>query len=379
MKRPLLILFTLLCVYSTSHAQSISLPPSGDNQKSSVTQWMGLASVTITYNSPNVTGPQGEDRKGHIWGEVVHYGFIDQGFGTSKAAPWRAGANENTTITFSHDVKVSGKDLKAGTYGLFLDVEKEGPWYWIFSSASTNWGSYFYDPKEDVLRIETQPTDAAYTEYLTFGFDDRELNSATAFLQWEHKRVPFKIEVPNGIQLYVDKIRSELHGERIGFTYQPWVEAIQFCVQHNVNLDEALTWADVAISEQFIGRENFATLQAKAQVLQALKRETEADDYMQRAIKHPTATVQDIHAFGRSLINAGKTQKALEVFKYNRQQHPDDKFTTYVGLARGYTGVGDKKNAIKNWEIAIKNLPENQKQFLPQYEAELKKLSGQAN
>ena len=83
-------------------------------------------------------GPQGEDRKGHIWGELVHYGFIDQADGLSKVAPWRAGANENTTITFSHDVKIDGKTLKAGTYGLFLDVEKDGPWQWIFSNNASS-------------------------------------------------------------------------------------------------------------------------------------------------------------------------------------------------------------------------------------------------
>src|SRR5689334_2957451 len=98
-------ILTAVCVLFAQYAfsQSISLPPSGGNQKSTVTQWMGLASVTINYSSPNVHAPNGDDRKGHIWGELVHYGFIDQGYGSSKAAPWRAGANENTTITFSHD------------------------------------------------------------------------------------------------------------------------------------------------------------------------------------------------------------------------------------------------------------------------------------
>src|SRR5688572_21867084 len=99
--------------YATS--QGLTLPPNGGNQKSNVTQWIGPVSVSITYNSPDVHGPNGEDRKGHIWGELVHYGFIDQGFGTSKAAPWRAGSNESTSITFSHDVKINGKDLKAST------------------------------------------------------------------------------------------------------------------------------------------------------------------------------------------------------------------------------------------------------------------------
>ena len=124
----------------SAYAQGLTGPPSGDNQKASVTQWIGPVSVTINYSSPDVHAPNGDDRKGKIWGEVAHYGFIDQGFGPSKAAPWRAGANESTTISFSHDVKIAGKNLKAGTYGLFLDVEKEGPWRWIFSNNSKSWG-----------------------------------------------------------------------------------------------------------------------------------------------------------------------------------------------------------------------------------------------
>src|SRR5690606_14698966 len=134
-------------------AQSITLPPSGDNQKSSVTQWIGLASVTITYNSPNVAGPNGEDRKGHIWGELVPYGFTDPGYGTSTSAPWRVGANENTTISFSHDMRINGQDIPAGTYGLFLDVQKEGPWTWILSKDAGNWGHYHYDSLQDALRV----------------------------------------------------------------------------------------------------------------------------------------------------------------------------------------------------------------------------------
>ena len=100
-----LLLLMLLAAAATTSAQ-ITTPPSGDNQKSYVTQMIGLVSTTITYSSPDVHGANGEDRKGHIWGELVHYGFVDQGFGPSKAAPWRAGANENTTIKFSHDVLV---------------------------------------------------------------------------------------------------------------------------------------------------------------------------------------------------------------------------------------------------------------------------------
>jgi hypothetical protein len=364
----------LMLISASLFSQSITLPPSGNNQKSSVTQWIGPVTVTITYNSPDVHGPQGEDRTGHIWGELVPYGFTDPGYGTSKSAPWRAGANENSTIEFSHDVRIDGKDIKAGVYGIFLDVQKDGPWTWILSTDASNWGHYHYDPKNDAVRVQAAPKEAPFTEWLTYGFDDRQPTSAVAFLQWEKKRVDIKIEAPNVNEIYVGKIRADLQGHRMGFNNQTWIDAAQFCVQNNVNLEEALEWADYAITGRFIGREDFTSLQTKAQVLQALGRGGEADAIMSKAINHSTATVQAIHQYGRSLLQGGKTDKALEIFKLNRQKHPEDKFTTYVGLARGYTALGDKKNAIKNWEVAIKNLPEDQKPNKAFYEGELKKL-----
>ena len=372
-KFTVVVLLSIACLAAL--AQGITQPPSGDNQRASVTQWIGPVSVTIHYSSPDVHGPDGEDRKGHIWGELVHFGFIDQGFGSSKASPWRAGANENTTITFSHDVTAEGQPLKAGTYGLFLEVAKEGPWKWIFSNNSKSWGSYFYDAREDALRVETQPADAPYTEWLTYGFDERKANSALAYLQWENKRVPLRIGVPDVNELYVGIIRNELRGN-IGFDHRNIMAAAQFCARNKINLEEALTWADQAISQPFIGQEEFATLRTKAIVLEAMNRNSEAEVVMAKAINHPTASVTEVHQYGRSLLAEGKTAKALEVFKLNRQRHPEDTFTTYVGLARGYSAAGDKKNAIRNWELAIRNIPEDQKQFMGQYESELKKLKG---
>ena len=372
MKTALLTFFSLLLTNLVM--EQLSSPPDGWNQKSSVTQWIGLVEVTIVYSSPDVHSPSGEDRKGHIWGEVVHYGFIDQGYGTSKAAPWRAGANQNTTISFSHDVNINGKELKAGTYGLFLDVEKDGPWQWIFSKDSNHWGSYFYDESQDALRTAATPVATSYTEWLTYGFDDREPSSAVAYLAWENKRIEFKVEVPGVYELYVDKFRDELSGSTKGFTYTNYMEAAQFCAQHKIQLEQGLQWAETAIGGSFVGKKDFNSLQTKARVLYAMKKEQEADAVMQEAIKDPTATLTDLHQLGRSLVASGKKEKAMEVFQLNRKQHPKDKFTTYVGLARGYTAMGDNENAIRNWEIAIRNIPEDQKGSVGQYEAELKKL-----
>ena len=201
----------------------------------------------------------------------------------------------------------------------------------------------------------------------------RKPSSADALLHWENKKIAFNVEVPNINELYLSAMRNDLRGSA-GFDYQNWMTAASFCVQNNINLEEALTWADAAISAPFVGQENFNSLQTKANVLYALKKTAEGDAVMDLAIKHPTANVAAIHQYGRSLLAKGDTKKALEVFKYNQKEHPEDKFTPNVGLARGYTALGDKKNAIKHWELAIKNIPENQKPNLAYYEGEVKKL-----
>lgn len=366
-------LFLVLLLGVTAWSQQLTTPPSGGNQKSKVTQFIGPVEIAISYSSPDVHGPNGEDRTGKIWGEVVHFGFIDQGFGPSKAAPWRAGANENTIFTVSNDVLIEGKPLKAGTYGLFLAASKDGPYTWIFSKNSSSWGSYFYDSKEDALRVEVKPEDAPYKEWLTYGFEDRQPTSAKAYLRWEKKRIPFTIQVPNVNEIYVNIMREELRGS-IGFKQENWITAAQFCAQNKINLEEALTWVDMSVSNPFIGVENFTTHQTRSMIYNAQGRSAEANAEMDKAIKDPSATVQNIHMYGRSLLNAGQKEKAMDVFKFNAQKNPQDKFTPNVGLARGYTALGDTKNALKYWDLALKNIPNDQKQFLPQYEAEVKKL-----
>ena len=376
----LIFVLGICCVSQSTCAQvrsEIAMPPNGDNERAEVSQWIGLVKISIEYHSPNVHGGGGADRTGHIWGELVGYGFFDEGFGPSHDTPWRAGANESTTISLSHDVKVEGKDLKAGTYALFLDVERTGPWTWIFSKSAEGWGSYQYDPKNDALRVSVPPEDAPYTEFMTFGFDERRPSSTVAYLQWEKKRVPFKIEVPNITQLYVDQMREDLLTWP-GFNYQNWQNAAQFCADNKINLDEALVWADRAIREPFrgatIGTENFSTLQTKAAVLQAMGHESDADAVMDKAIDRPDAGLLLVHSYGMRLLRASRNERALKILLLNHSRHPDEKFWTFLGLARAYTALGDKPNAIKNWEIAIANIPDDRKFLLPQFQETLKKL-----
>jgi tetratricopeptide (TPR) repeat protein len=163
-----------------------------------------------------------------------------------------------------------------------------------------------------------------------------------------------------------------------GFNYQNWQNAAQFCADNHINLDEALVWADKAINEPFRnaaqGRKDFYTLKTKAAVLHAMKRDADADRVMDEAIAMTDAPVMGIHQYGTALIAAGNKDKAMTIFRMNRERHPEEKFVTYVGLARGYTALGDTKNAIANWEIALKNIPDSQKTNLPVYEQALKAL-----
>jgi predicted Zn-dependent protease len=105
-----------------------------------------------------------------------------------------------------------------------------------------------------------------------------------------------------------------------------------------------------------------------------MDRAADADVVMDKAIRLAGAPPLSVHQYGVRLIAAGRNDRAMAVFKLNRQQHPDDQFVTYVGLARGYTALGDRKNAIANWEIALRNVPDNQKINLPVYEKALKAL-----
>jgi hypothetical protein len=131
-----LIITVFFFNYAT--AQILTTPPDGGNKKATVTERIGITDITIHYDRPAVKG-----RDGKIWGQLVHKGFMDLGFGTSKAAPWRAGANENTTFTCTTDVMVEGKNLKAGTYGFFIAMG-DGEATLIFSNNATSWGSFFY-------------------------------------------------------------------------------------------------------------------------------------------------------------------------------------------------------------------------------------------
>jgi len=350
------LILLLALVAAPAFAQSVTLPPSGDNQHSEVAQSIGLVKVTITYNSPNVHAPDGSDRKGKIWGGLVPYGMADLGFGTCGAqCPWRGGANENTTFAVSHDVKVQGQPLPAGIYGLHFIPGKD-EWTIIFSHNSTSWGSYFYTVKEDALRVTAKPVASDYREFLTYEFSDREQGSATVQLAWEDLALPWSIEVPNPDGLYVESLRRELRTSP-GFMWQNWDAAANFCLTSKINLAEALTWAQTAVSAPFVGEANFTTLSTLSGLQEANGQSAESAKTFDRAINDPTAGPVQLHTLGRQLLARKQTALGIKVLELNGRRFPGV-WPSEVSLGRAAAAAGHKDEALRHLKAALKQAPD---------------------
>ncbi|TMI95677.1 MAG: DUF2911 domain-containing protein [Bacteroidetes bacterium] len=345
MKKQTIILCMLITACMISHSQiPLTVLPSGGNKKAIVAEQIGLTKVIINYDRPGVKG-----REGKIWGQLIPVGYTDQGFGNSKAAPWRAGANENTTFEFSTDVKIEGQSLPAGKYGFFIAYDPNECTL-IFSKNSTSWGSFYYNDKEDALRVKVKPyASDKLVEWLKYEFLNETENSATIALSWERLTIPFKIEV-DYVKEQLASFRRELQTDK-GFIWQSWQQAAQWCLDRNVNLDEALLWADSASSGTFGGDKSFQAASTKAQILEKLGKKDEAAAVMKKAL--PNASMFEIHGYGRSLITQKKPKEALDIFKMNHDKHPNE-MTTLIGLVRGYSANGDYKTAL---EYANKALP----------------------
>ena len=338
----LMLLFGLSSIYAQQNVDFIRVSP-----QATVSQAVGFASVSIDYSRPGVKGRT-------IYGELVPYGLAPNAFGNGKPMPWRAGANENTTITFSHDAKVNGNELKAGEYSLHMLVH-EDEWTVIFNNDADAWGSFFYEEENDALRIKVKPQKLHMVEWLMFGFENLTLGSADAFLHWGELKVTFTIEFDqHGITL--DHYRKQLTGLP-GFNEAAWRRAAQYCLNNDINLEEGLQWIDKALSMN--NGQNFNNVAAKAGLLTKLDKKDEADKLINSSIE--TATEAEINAYGYQLmLQQNNLDEALRIFKLNVKKFPDS-WNVYDSLGEALNNKGDKAGAKKNYEIAYEKAPQNQK------------------
>jgi hypothetical protein len=224
----------LIATAAAAQQPAVSFPRPSPN--ASVSQVVGITEVALHYSRPGVKGRT-------IWGALVPYGEV-----------WRAGANENTTISFSTPVKIEGHDLPAGLYGLQM-LPTQNEWTVIFSKDADQWGAFDYKPEHDALRVQVKPVPAELQERLSYDFTDLTDTSAKIALRWEKLQVPFTLTVDTP-KLVADAAKGALR-------WQTGVQAANYCIQNDTCLDDAGRWIDASIALE----PNFATHRAKALLL----------------------------------------------------------------------------------------------------------------
>ncbi len=293
--------------------------------------------MDIVYYSPNVNG-----RK--IWDDLVPYGQV-----------WRAGANDNTTISFNDDVTINGKPLAAGIYGLHLIPGKD-EWTIIFSKNHTSWGSFFYKKEEDALRVTAKPEPHEMQEWLDYTFTDRKAASAKVTMSWEKVKVSFTVAVD------VDAVALRHFREQLrntaGFNWHGWEEAAHYCIVNKINYAEGMQWADNSIRME----ENYTNLAAKAQ-LQQLAGDAAGAAVTRKKMMELVGQASETGAnqFAYELMNEDDMQGALEVFKMNVKKHPD-RWNAYDSMAEAYGRAGDKKQSVTNYKAALAKAPAEQQE-----------------
>jgi hypothetical protein len=312
-------------------AQVLTLPQVSPH--ATLSQTVGLTEVSIDYHRPSVNGRT-------IWGGLVPYGAV-----------WRAGANDNTTITFSQPVRVEGQDLAAGTYGLHM-VPGESEWVIAFSSNNTSWGSFSYDEAEDVLRVTVTPESAPFEEQLRYEVSDVARDSATVSLHWAELRVPFRVETDTDA-IALASIRNQLR-HLAGFNWQGWSLAANYVLQNDLDADLGLGWVERSIGIQ----ENIQNLSLKARLLEKAGRGDEMAAVLERA-EELAASENEVNLLGYSYLQSGDVERAIALFQRNVDDHPES-WNVYDSLGEAYAAKGDEASAVKLYSKALEMAPEAQ-------------------
>ena len=340
----LLSLAFVLVTCTFTFAQTVTTPRPSPN--AILKQNIGLTEVTVNYSRPSVIRGN-NNRTGQIWGNQVPYGLAPNNFGNQQPMPWRAGANENTIISFSTDVSIEGEPLAAGSYGLHMIPEESGNVTVIFSDNTSSWGSFWYDQSEDALRVDVQMEDAPFTNVLTYEFTSFGNLEGTLALNWDDRTIPIKISTSQEVVL--QSFRDELRGVT-GFGWRGSLSAAQYCFQNNINHDEAIGWTDASIANT----KNAQNLSVKAGLL--IQKGDKAKGIKVADEAAAMANLGQLNFLGYQMMGVQEYDKAIEYFKLNIKNNPKDA-NSHDSLGEAYMAKGDNKNAIKEFKKCLSMNP----------------------
>jgi hypothetical protein len=338
------IITLLLSIAGLQVIAQMDLPASGGNPRAKITEEVGITDITISYSRPDVNG-----REGKIWGPLVTPGFTGNNLNTNRnTTPWRAGANETTTISFEHDVKFEGKPVKAGTYGLFMAMYVPDSVIIILSTQANAWGSFYYDEKDDVVRVKVKPVVLDKSvEYLKYEFVEHKEKHCVVAMQWEKVSVPFKIEV-DVENIVLARLREQVNGQK-GFNNLNLITAANYLANKNIYLEDALAW-----SQRAAGLKSFTTLNVLGNVYTKMNRLREADSVMTEALTF--ANANQYLVYGRALIAAKRADRAIEIVSANEKRF-GNVYPVNAGYMYGYSAKGDFKKALEYAQKALAQAP----------------------
>ncbi|WP_216359376.1 DUF2911 domain-containing protein [Sediminicola luteus] len=307
------------------------------------THTLGITKITLDYGSPALRGRD-------VWND----GTVPQ-----KGEPyaWRAGADMNTTLSFDTDVTIEGQPLKAGTYGFHI-IPDNDTYTLLFAHNNNQWGSYYLDVDQDVsLKVTVDPESCSGSEQLDFEFLNRTENTVTIGLEWGEKRIPFTVGVDLD-QTVVTHLRQELRGINT-YHWQAWDDAAKWCLEHDTNLEEALSWAERSIAGGYYGfaaNKNPNNMLTKVRLLQKLNKKTEMDASLAELAQLPMTDSQanETTVF---LLRQSFYDTAFVVANTALQQNPESWF---LNLNRGlcHYFIGSKKKALKDLDKAAASVPD---------------------
>jgi hypothetical protein len=219
-------------------AQQLTTPQPSPTQ--TIKQNFGVGSVELNYSRPAKKG-----RK--VMGDLVPFGKV-----------WRTGANAATTLTFSEDVTIGGKEIKAGKYGM-LTIPDAKKWTIIISKDVTVNQPADYKPENDIVRLDADAVTAPFTiENFTINFADITGSSCNIELMWENTYVHFPVTVGTDTKV-MGQIDNLMNKDN-----KPYFNAASYYYDNGKDLNQALGWVNKALETN---KEAFWMYMLKARIL----------------------------------------------------------------------------------------------------------------
>lgn len=249
----------LLMAFTAFTAQAQVKTPAA-SPSATVKQSVGLSEVTLEYSRPSAKG------------RTI--------FGADALVPngkmWRTGANSVTRVTFSADVTVEGKELKAGKYGV-LTVPNADSWTVNFYKHESNGWSSYKEKTPDASVTVSPKKNANFVETFTISVDDLKADGATINMAWANTVVPVGISVATdaAVMANIDRVMA-------GPSRGDYYNAASYYFTAGKDLKQALEWMNKAIDENDM---KFWQVKRKSEILGALGMKKEAIEAAQISLE----------------------------------------------------------------------------------------------